>query len=84
MTQQGQETPASLLRNLASQLGQLLGMNDDGDSDNSEGKNPQYYANCIRKLLQAEADSKSNIKVIYHAGRAATSGASHFGKSIKK
>ncbi len=40
-------------------------MNDDGDSDNSEGENPQYYANFIRELLQAEADSKSNIKVIY-------------------
>ncbi len=65
LTQQWQETPASFWRNLASQLGQLLGMNDDGDSDNSEGETPQYYANFIRELLQAEADSKSNIKVIY-------------------
>ena len=65
LAEEGQENKANFLRILASQLGQLLGMNDDGDSDNSEGKNPQKYANFIRELLQAEQDSKSDIKVIY-------------------
>jgi tetratricopeptide (TPR) repeat protein len=64
LTQQGQENPASLLRNLASQLGQLFDTNDDGDSDHSECKNPQNYAKFIRELLQAEAESKGDIKVI--------------------
>ncbi|NQE36930.1 CHAT domain-containing protein [Microcoleus asticus] len=65
LAEEGEENYANFLRNLASQLGQLLGMNDEGDSDNSEGKNPQEYANFIRELLQAEADSKLNIKLIY-------------------
>jgi hypothetical protein len=47
LAEEGQENPANFLRNLASQLGQLLGMNDEGDSDNSEGENPQEYANFI-------------------------------------
>ncbi|MEG4441634.1 tetratricopeptide repeat protein [Microcoleus sp. AT9_B5] len=63
--EEGQENHANYLRNLASQLGQFLGMNDDGDSDNSEGENPQEYANFILNLLQAEEDSNSDIKVIY-------------------
>jgi hypothetical protein len=37
-------------------------MNDEGDSDNSEGENPQEYANFILDLLQAEADSKAILK----------------------
>jgi len=65
LAEEGQENQANYLRNLASQLGQFLGMNDEGDSDNSEGENPQEYANFILDLLQAEEDSNSDIKVIY-------------------
>jgi CHAT domain-containing protein len=65
LAEEGQENPANFLRNLVSQLGQFLGMNNEGDSDNSEGENPQEYANFIGQLLQAEADSKGDIKVIY-------------------
>jgi hypothetical protein len=65
LAEEGQENQANFLRNLASQLGQFLGMNDEGDSDNSEGENPQEYLKFIRDLLQAEQDSKSDIKVIY-------------------
>jgi hypothetical protein len=65
LAEEGQENHANFLRNLASQLGQFLGMNDEGDSDNSEGENPQEYAKFILELLQAEADSKGDIKVIY-------------------
>jgi len=65
LAEEGQENHANFLRNLASQLGQFLGMNDEGDSDNSEGQNPQEYAKFIRELLQAEQDSNSDIKVIY-------------------
>ncbi|MEG4577302.1 CHAT domain-containing protein [Microcoleus sp. N3A4] len=64
-TQQGEENAASFLRNLASQVGQFLDANDDGDSDNSESEDSQEYANFILELLQAEADSNSDIKVIY-------------------
>ncbi|WP_293341293.1 CHAT domain-containing protein [Microcoleus sp. CAWBG58] len=62
---QGGENGANFLRNLASQLGQFIDMNDDGDSNNSQGENPQEYVNFILELLQAEADSKGDIKVIY-------------------
>src|SRR4028118_365516 len=65
LAEEGQENQANFLRNFASQLGQLWGMNDEGDSDNSAGENPQEYANFIRELLQAEQDSNSDIKVIY-------------------
>jgi len=65
LAEEGQENHANFLRNLASQIGQFLGMNDEGDSDNSEGENPQEYAKFIRDLLQAEQDSNSDIKVIY-------------------
>jgi len=41
LTQEGQENPASFLRNLASQLGQFLETNDDGNSAHSESENPQ-------------------------------------------
>ncbi|MEG4285257.1 CHAT domain-containing protein [Microcoleus sp. A006_D1] len=63
MAQQGGENAANFLRNMASQLGQFIDMNDDGDSNNSQGENPQEYANFILELLEAEADS--DIKVIY-------------------
>ncbi|MEZ2344951.1 tetratricopeptide repeat protein, partial [Microcoleus sp.] len=62
---QGGENGANFLRNLASQLGQLIDMNDDGDRNNSEGENPQEYANFILELLKAEVASNSDIKVIY-------------------
>jgi len=65
LAEEGQENQANFLRNLASQLGQFLGMNDEGDSDNSEGENPQEYLEFIGDLLVAEADSNSDIKVIY-------------------
>ncbi len=65
LPEEGQENQANLLRRLASQLGQFLGMNDEGNSDNSEGKNLQEYANFIRDLLQAKQDGNSDIKVIY-------------------
>ncbi|MEZ2303669.1 MAG: CHAT domain-containing protein [Microcoleus sp.] len=62
---QGGENGANFLRNLASQLGQFIDMNDDGDSNNSQGENPQEYANFILELLQAEEASNGDIKVIY-------------------
>jgi CHAT domain-containing protein/tetratricopeptide (TPR) repeat protein len=62
---EGQENAADFLRNLARQLGQLFGMNDEADTDNSEGENPQEYVKFIRELLQAEKDSKSDIAVIH-------------------
>jgi tetratricopeptide (TPR) repeat protein len=65
LAEEGQENAASFLRNLTSQVGQFLGMNDEGDSDNSEGENPREYAKFILELLQAEQDSNSDIKVIY-------------------
>ncbi|MBW3586179.1 MAG: hypothetical protein KY448_10135, partial [Cyanobacteria bacterium 0813] len=45
LAEQGGENGANFLRNLASQLWQFIDMNDEGDSDNSEGENPQEYAN---------------------------------------
>jgi len=63
--EEGQENQANYLRNLASQIGQFLAMNGEGDSDNSEGENPQEYLEFIRDLLQIEQYSQSDIKVIY-------------------
>ncbi|MCC3446297.1 MAG: CHAT domain-containing protein [Oscillatoriales cyanobacterium] len=65
LTQQGQENPASFLRNLASQVGQFLDGKDEGDSDDSEGENSQEYVKFILELLQAAAASGSDIKVIH-------------------
>ncbi|MEG4202048.1 CHAT domain-containing protein [Microcoleus sp. Pol12A5] len=65
LAEEGQENQANYLRNLASQIWQFLGMNNDGDSDNSEGGNLQEYAKFILDLLQAEQRSNSDIKVIY-------------------
>jgi len=62
---EGQENAADFLRSMASQLGQLLGMNDDEDSDNSEEENPQEYLRFIGELLQAEAESNSDVAVVY-------------------
>ena len=65
LAEQGGENGANFLRNLASQLGQFIHMNDDGDSNNSEGENPQEYANFFLELLQAEEASNGDVKVIY-------------------
>ena len=59
------ENAANFLLQMATQIANFLGMNDDGDSDHSEDENPQEYENFIRELLQAEQDSNSDIKVIY-------------------
>ena len=65
LAEQGGENGANFLRNLASQLWQLIDMNDDGDSNNSENENFQEYANFFLELLQAEQDSNNDIAVIY-------------------
>ena len=62
---QGGENGANFLRNLASQLGQFIDMNDDGDSNNSEGENSQEYAKFFLELLQAEEASNGDVKVIF-------------------
>ncbi|MEZ2236848.1 tetratricopeptide repeat protein, partial [Microcoleus sp.] len=54
----------NFLRNLASQVGQFLDGNDEGDSDNSEGENSQEYANFILELLQAE-ESYGGLAAVY-------------------
>ncbi|MEG3957627.1 hypothetical protein [Microcoleus sp. herbarium2] len=65
LAEQGGENGANFLRNLASQLWQLIDMNDNGDNKKSEGENFQEYANFFLELLQAEQDSQSDIAVIY-------------------
>ena len=65
LSEDDRENAANFLLQMATQIANFLGMNDDGDSDDSEGKNPQEYANFIRELLQAEQNSNSDIKVIY-------------------
>ncbi|MEG4800651.1 CHAT domain-containing protein [Microcoleus sp. ARI1-B5] len=65
LAEEGEENGASFLRNLASQVGEFLGMNLRGDSDKSEGESPQEYSRFILELLQAEQDSKSDVAVIY-------------------
>ena len=62
MAQQGGQNGANFLRNLIAHLAQLIDIND---GDNSEGENPQEYANFILELLQAEDDSNSNTAVIH-------------------
>ncbi|MGA9381744.1 MAG: tetratricopeptide repeat protein, partial [Phormidium sp.] len=69
LAEAGNENEANFLRNLVSQLGEILGMNEAGDSDNSESENPQIYREFILELLQAELqaeqDSNSDVAVIY-------------------
>ncbi|MEG3935665.1 MULTISPECIES: hypothetical protein [unclassified Microcoleus] len=65
LAEQGGENGANFLRNLASQLWPLIEMNDQGNSENSQGENSQEYANFFIELLQAEQDSNSDIAVIY-------------------
>ena len=40
-------------------------MNENGDRVHSEGEDSQEYAEFLRELLQAEAASNGDIKVIY-------------------
>ncbi|WP_341736708.1 hypothetical protein [Microcoleus sp. CAWBG640] len=65
LAQQGGENGAQFLRNLARELGQFMDMNDDGDSNISEGENFQEYANFFLELLQAEQASNSDSAVIF-------------------
>ena len=65
LAEQGGENGANFLRNLASQLWQLIDMNDNGDNKKSAGENFQEYANFFLELLQAEQESKGDIAVIY-------------------
>ncbi len=65
LTQQGGENGAKFLRNLASEIGQFMDMNDDGNSNNSEVENFQEYANFFLELLQAEQASNSDSAVIF-------------------
>ncbi|MEG3924939.1 MULTISPECIES: CHAT domain-containing tetratricopeptide repeat protein [unclassified Microcoleus] len=65
LSEKNQENQATVLLQMATQIAHFLGMNDEGDSDDSEGKNPQKYINFILKLLQIEQDSDSDIAVIY-------------------
>ncbi|WP_293130682.1 tetratricopeptide repeat protein [Microcoleus sp. bin38.metabat.b11b12b14.051] len=60
MAQQGGQNGANFLRDLITQLSQLI---DTGD--NPDGENPQEYANFILELLQAEDGSNSNPAVIH-------------------
>ena len=53
---QGDENAANFIRNLASNLGQFIDMNEEGDSDNYEGEDSQQYVRFIAELLQTEQD----------------------------
>ncbi|MEY3868608.1 MAG: hypothetical protein RLZZ338_2499 [Cyanobacteriota bacterium] len=64
LAEEGNENGANFLRNLVSQLGQLFGMNDEADTDKSEGENPQEYLEFILELLEAE-ESYRGFAVIY-------------------
>jgi CHAT domain-containing protein/tetratricopeptide (TPR) repeat protein len=61
----GNESGANFLRNIASQLGELLGMNKEADRDSSEDEDYQNYQNFILELLQTEQDSEGDVAVIY-------------------
>ena len=65
LSENNQENTATFLLQTATQIANFLGMNDDGDSNNSQGENLQEYENFILELLPAEQDSNSDIKVIY-------------------
>ena len=64
LAQQGNENNANFLRNLASQVAELLGMREEEDSDNSEGGNPQEYLNFILELLRTER-SFNGLAAVY-------------------
>ncbi len=63
LAQQGEQNAADFLRNLASQVGEFLGMHEEEDSDNSEGGNPQEYLRFIAELLQTEANFNGRAAV---------------------
>ena len=65
LAQQGNENNANFLRNLASQVGEFLGMREEEDSDDSEGGSPQEYLRFILELLEAEQDSNCDVAVVY-------------------
>jgi hypothetical protein len=65
LAEQGGQNGANFLRNLASQLWQLIDMNEERDNKNSAGENFQEYANFFLELLQAEQESKGDIAVIF-------------------
>ena len=54
LSENNQENTATFLLQTATQIANFLGMNDDGDSNNSQGENPQEYENFILELLPAE------------------------------
>lgn len=54
----GNENGADFLRNIASQIGELLGMNKEADRDSLEDEN---YQNYILELLQTEQDSEGDV-----------------------
>ncbi|MCT7949947.1 tetratricopeptide repeat protein, partial [Ancylothrix sp. C2] len=64
LAEEGDENAANFLRNIAGQVGEFLGMNDEGDNDNSEEENPRKYVEFIQELFQAE-QSNSDIAVVY-------------------
>ena len=51
LSEKNQENEATVLLQMATQIANFLGMNDEGDSDDSERKNPKKYINFIRELL---------------------------------
>jgi len=53
---EGQENAADFLRNLATQLGQFLGMNQGGNSD---------YLAFLKQLLKTVSDSQGNPQQVY-------------------
>ena len=65
LSENNPENVANFLLETASQIANFLGMNDDGDSNNFQGKISQEYANFILELFQAEAASNGDINVIY-------------------
>jgi len=64
LVQQGEENNANFLRNLASQVGEFLGMREEEDSDNSEGGNPQEYLRFIAELLEIE-ENYNGLAAVY-------------------
>ncbi|MBD3559863.1 tetratricopeptide repeat protein, partial [Planktothrix sp. FACHB-1355] len=65
LAEAGNENAVDFLRNLASQLGEWLGMQSAGNGDISEDENIENYRNFILDLLQAEEESNSDVAVIY-------------------
>ena len=65
LAEAGNENGAEFLRNLASQLGELLGMQSAGNGEISEDENIENYQNFILDLLQAEESDSDIATVIY-------------------